>query len=124
MELVAGTLTESRKEAEMKSKVVRRARYNGVGLEGLSDIPSENQYEIEIVGVKMPCDPGVVTAKVKGVEKQVHTLLLANCPDIDWENLLSIQQKEIRERTGVLVGTGTSGPRCLRPLSDCPLKTI
>jgi hypothetical protein len=108
----------------MKTKLIKTTEYDGLGFR-TTPIPEAEQYEVEIMGVMMPCDPGIVRVKNDNFGKvlDVPTFALAEYPNIDFEALLSDKQLESRKECGILFGNGVSDEkRYFKPLSELPLK--
>lgn len=102
----------------MKTTLVKDCSYNGI-----SCVVSRKYINIpcEILGVMVPPDPGMVYIQLEsGKKKQVPVFLLKNCPDIDFEQLLTQDQIDLRRIHGFLYGNG-SFPTKLKPLEECPL---
>lgn len=92
--------------------------YNGLTIQSRR-LPKPRK--VDILGVTVPCDPGFVTIKDGDKIRDVPTFVLDACPKIDWDALMSKEQKQEREYVGVLFGSGQSDRRKRRlvPLAKC-----
>lgn len=93
-------------------------KYNGLGI---TSKRLKEPVTCRLLGVMMPCDPGMVTIEVRGKQREVPTFLVENCPKIDFGRLLSKEQIKARAALGVLVGSGIPGKRTLMDIHLCPL---
>jgi hypothetical protein len=108
------------KGTTVKSKLICEFSYDGLGFQTKR---LRKHREVEILGIMLPCDPGVVTIKDGDEQRQVPTFALKPCPNFDFEALLSTSQKKGREQIGLLFYSGLDRrkPRLL-PLVKCPIK--
>ena len=108
----------------MKTKLVKSFVYNGLSID-LKPLSENEHREVTILGVPLPCDPGIVLIQDGETQRQVPVLVLADCPKIDFGQLLTPQQIRERDAIGGLLGPGvTAAPpdRPFIPLEECPLK--
>lgn len=101
----------------MKLTLLYEMVYGGFGIE-LRPTPKR---QVELLGVQVPVDPGMVTIKDGDDTREIATLCLEGCPLINFEAMLTPKQKAIREGMGALLFTGVVDPRRLVPLEQCPL---
>lgn len=94
------------------------AEYDGLGFTGRKKI---NPRPVTVLGVMLPCDPGLVVIRDGEKEYEVATFQLDPRPEIDLEALLTSQQRKVRE-LGFLFGAGVGGKRKLLPIEQCPIK--
>lgn len=102
----------------MKTTRIKNFEYDGMFFtsEKCDPVP------VEILGVMLPSDPGVVRIKEGDKTYGCPTFALESCPNIDWAKLLTPEQIASREACGMLFGNGTNKKRQLMPLADVPLK--
>lgn len=105
----------------MFTKLVCSFSYAGFGIT-INHLPEGQQQKVEVIGVMAPVDPGFVVIVFENSEqKQVPTLVLEDCPPIDFGAMLTAKQLAIRESLGALISNGTGEPQHLIPLKECPL---
>ena len=102
----------------MKTFLIRSFTYNGIGV---SMKQLKEKLPVTILGVTKPVDPGFVTIDNNGVTQQVPTWVLEECPDIDFEALLTPTQIEQRKKFSFLFGRGSDEPEVFVPLAECPI---
>jgi len=78
--------------------------------------------DVEIIGVKLPVDPGMVVVKVNDMVKEVPTFTLVSCPKIDFASMLTEEQKKQREALGFLM-VSRVGTEEILPINECPVAT-
>jgi len=91
----------------MKCKLRAEYSYNGMFLDKVKDYPSDEQREVELLGVPTPVDPGFVRIKDRDEERNVPTLSLSGIHKIDFGSLLADWQEKERGRCGFLFGSGS-----------------
>lgn len=102
----------------MKVNMIEEFTYNGLFVTTKKIKPRP----VEILGVFMPADPGMVVIKDRDIIREVPTCVLDAHPGVDWNVLLSKDQIDERDKLSVL--WMPSGERNLLPLVDVPRKKV
>lgn len=103
----------------MKTKITHSFYHNKLYTRLIKKIKPR---EVTIMGVLVPVDPGVVTILDNGKERQVPTCVLEDCPNINFEALMTEEQKETSGTDDFLWGSAYNvSDRTLVPLKECPM---
>ena len=107
----------------MKTNLCKTYDYDGIFTKNVKDIPISERKSVRILGVLKPVDPGMVLIDDGEKEIEVASFALEICPKIDYGQLLTDEQKDLRKKIGILIGCGITGNRTLVPLNECPLES-
>lgn len=108
----------------MKALLTKKTSYNGFGWSH-SNLPEP--VEVEVIGVPFPVDPGVIKIRMPdGVETITASFALQSDTirfnRIDWEAMMTDEQKTNREESGIMFGDGSSEESRILPMDQVKFK--